>query len=333
MATNKNAQLRYLVLDRCFRDKRKKYDVMALLDACNQALYEHYGSGVTIQKRQIYDDIKFMESDAGWGISLVKTKSGRNTCYRYAEEDFSINQRPLKDSELQTLRQTVMTLSRLKGLPQYEWMESFIANLEDKLNFKGSDKFVIAYEQNIDYLGANYIGVLFNAILDKQVLRIDYTSFRGEHYIWSIHPYYIKQYNNRWFLLGYNKEHLDPIVTIPLDRINQVEPIALVDYIETEINFEEYFDDVIGVTVPKDKAVESVTLRVSPRDYPYIISKPLHGSMKRNDKEFIIKLQVIPNYELESLLLSCGEGIEVLEPLWLREKIKGRIESLLQHYQ
>lgn len=332
MATNKNAQLRYLVLDRCFRDKRNKYGVMDLLEACNQALYEHYGRSVTIARRQVYKDIDFMESEAGWAIPLEKTKVGRNVYYRYAEQDFSINRCELKDSELQALKETTMMLGRLKGLPQYEWMEGVIANLEDKLNFKGSGKSAIGYEANNYYSGNKYIGVLFEAILNKQVLRVSYGTFGDEGYVWSIHPYYIMQYNNRWFLLGGNNEHLEQIVTIPLDRINEIEPID-VNYVDTEIDFDDYFDDVIGVTVPKGKVAERVRLRLSPKDYCYIVTKPPHGSMRVNDKEFIITLEVIPNYELEALILSYGEGVEVLEPLWLRERMRERVEKLLKHYQ
>lgn len=131
--------------------------------------------------------------------------------------------------------------------------------------------------------------------------------------------------------MGRNNDNLEQITTIPLDRIRELEPIG-VDYINTDINFNEYFDDVIGITIPKGRSVERVRLRMSPKDYPYIISKPPHGSMTRNDKEFTITLQVIPNYELEALILSYGEGVEVLEPLWFREQIKERIANLLKRY-
>lgn len=332
MATNKNALLRYSVLDRCFRNKQKRYSIMDLLEACNQALYEHYGSSVAVKKRQIYKDISFMESEAGWSIPLEKIKNGNTVYYRYDNADFSIYQCPLKDNELQSLKQAVMTLKRLKGLPQYDWLESLVANLEDKLKFKGQDKYAIGFDQNIDYSGSSYIAELFNAILDKQVVRIDYSTFKNEHYVWDIHPYYLKQYNNRWFLLGYNDEYPEQVVTIPLDRINKITQINT-PYIEKEIDFDEYFDDVIGVTIPKHKTVETIILRISPKDYPYITSKPPHGSMRMNDKEYIIKLELIPNYELEALILSYGDGVEVLEPKWFRDKIKGRIKALLSFYQ
>lgn len=332
MATNKNAMLRYLVLDRCFQNKRRRYSIKDLVDECNNALYGHYGSGVTVEKRQVYNDITFMESEAGWAVPLEKTKEGRSVYYHYGEDDFSINQCPLKESEMQPLKQAIMMLGRLKGLPQYDWMQSVIPALEDKLKLKRQDKCVLGFDQNIDYSGSNYIAELFDFISNKQVLHIGYSTFGGEHHVWVVHPYYLKQYNNRWFLLGGNDNHLDQIVTIPLDRIKHIEPLNNV-YIDTEIDFDEYFDDVIGVTIPKHKTIEEVVLRFSSERYPYVVSKPPHHTMKRDDTECQIRLKLIPNKELKALILSYGKDVEVISPQYLRDEIKEHIATLCELYK
>ena len=58
MPVNKNALLRYQILDRCFSDFHRKYEIEDLLDKVNEALYDLYGTEVSI--RQIRDDIKYM---------------------------------------------------------------------------------------------------------------------------------------------------------------------------------------------------------------------------------------------------------------------------------
>ena len=67
---------------------------------------------------------------------------------------------------------------------------------------------------------------------------------------------------------------------------------------------------------------------------PYIISKPLHPTQKtkKNSAGLEIRIKVIPNYELESLILSYGDGIEIMSPENLREKIKERIEQMYLKY-
>ena len=103
----------------------------------------------------------------------------------------------------------------------------------------------------------------------------------------------------------------------------------------TTIDFSEYFEDVIGVTLDKEAKLEKIQLKVSNSLYPYIQTKPLHGSQKtkeKGDTYVLIELELIPNYELESLLLSFGEGIEVLSPETLRNTIKTRTQKTINNY-
>lgn len=332
MAVNKNAMLRYLALDRCFRDKWKKYDIDALVEACNESLFEFYGSDVTVQKRQVYEDIKFMKSDSGWSIPLERRKEGRRTFFRY-DGDFSIEKIPLKDSEIDVLRQAVISLRRFTDSEQFSWLGSLLATLEDKLQLRKNEEQVLSLDSSENYNTSKYMHILFNAIINRKVLAVDYNSFKGRRYAWNIHPYHLKQYNNRWFLLGRNDESLEQIVTIPLDRINDVQGTEI-KYIEnTEIDFNGYFDDVVGVTVQKNKPIEEVWLQFSPELYPYVVSKPPHHSMIRRDKEYTIILKVVPNYELKALIYSYVPEVEVLEPLWLRDEIKEGLEKMIQQYK
>lgn len=76
-------------------------------------------------------------------------------------------------------------------------------------------------------------------------------------------------------------------------------------------------------------------LKISESLWPYIETKPIHGSQKiinRNEEYVDIELELILNYELESVILSHGEKIEVLEPLVLKYKIKSRIEEAFRNY-
>ena len=128
--------------------------------------------------------------------------------------------------------------------------------------------------------------------------------------------------------------HPDQITSFALDRIISYYAVEDEEYIENKtINFDEYFDDIIGITLPKDGKIEKVILKFSASRYPYIVTKPPHGSMKLIDKEnHIIQLNIIPNRELENLILSYGNDVEVLEPLWLREQIKSKLKETIQKY-
>ncbi len=334
MATNKHAIIRYQTLDKCFRNPGRTYYIDDLIQACNDAIYEYSGIEDGVKRRQVLDDIKFMESEQGWNIPLEHIRDGHKVYFRYEDMSFSINNQPLNETEEKQLKEALLTLSRFKGMPQFEWVDEITARLDSGLGLSKTNQQIIEFEQN-DYLqGLEYITPLYNAILYKKVLNVSYKSFkRDNNQSISFHPYYLKQYKNRWFVFGLNEE-FGQITNLALDRIVGIEEIKH-DFIPNTIDFSEYFEDVIGVTLDKKTKLEKIQLRVSNDLYPYIQTKPLHGSQKIKEKGetfVLIELELIPNYELESLILSYGEGIEVMSPKKLREKIKSRLGLSTKNY-
>lgn len=335
MATNKHAIIRYQTLDKCFRNPGKTYYIDDLIEACNDAIYEYSGIEDGVKRRQVLDDIKFMESEQGWNIPLDHIRDGHKVYFRYEDISFSINNQPLNETEENQLKEALLTLSRFKGMPQFEWVNEITARLDSGLGLSKTNQQIIEFEQN-DYLqGLEYITPLYNAILYKKVLIVSYKSFkRDSNQSISFHPYYLKQYKNRWFVFGLNEE-FGQITNLALDRIVEIEDTNRLNIPNITIDFIEYFEDVIGVTLDKEAKLEKILLRISNDLYPYIQTKPLHGSQKikeKNDAFVVIELELIPNYELESLILSYGEGIKVLSPDSLREKIKNRVQMSLNNY-
>jgi predicted DNA-binding transcriptional regulator YafY len=334
MATNKHAIIRYQTLDKCFRNPGRTYYIDDLIDACNDAIYEYSGIEDGVKRRQVLDDIKFMESEQGWNIPLEHLREGHKVYFRYEDMSFSINKQPLNETEENQLKEALLTLSRFKGMPQFEWVDEITARLDSGLGLSKTNQQIIEFEQN-DYLqGLEHITPLYNAILYKKVLNVLYKSFkRDSNQTIIFHPYYLKQYKNRWFVFGQNEE-LNLITNLALDRIVAIEESKQI-YIPNIIDFSEYFEDVIGVTVDKEAILEKIQLKVNNGLYPYIQTKPLHGSQKtkeKGDTYVFIELELIPNYELESLILSYGEGIEVLSPEILRLKMKSRLDLSIKNY-
>jgi len=334
MATNKNAIIRYQALNKCFRNPGRKYFLDDLIDACNEALLDLDPNSTGVKRRQIFDDIKFMKDSRGYDAPIEVYRDGKKTFYRYEDLNFSINNQPLNEQEAQQLKESLLTLSRFKGMPQFDWVEELKARLEQSFNLTTEEK-VLSFDENPFLTGREYIGELYHAIINKQVLEIEYHPFKREdNIVFTIHPYHLKQYNNRWFLFGLNNEH-KIITNIALDRINSIKESKLKYIANTEINFDEFFDDVIGVTIPEDKTLHKVILKIDNKLWPYIKTKPLHGSQKtkeENEEYAIVQLELMLNYELEALILSYGEQMEVIEPKVLRENITSKIRLLNKKY-
>ena len=107
-------------------------------------------------------------------------------------------------------------------------------------------------------------------------------------------------------------------------------PYSNEKYIVNETDFNEYFEDIIGVTNDKSTEVQNIKIQLSDNIIPYIISKPIHGSQKISGNILTLELKI--NYELETLILSYGENIKVIEPLILVDKIKNRINKTSNFY-
>ena len=341
MPVNKHALIRYHALDKCFSNFARRFYIEDLIAACNEALYnftgdEKYSDPLNpgISRRQIFVDIDFMESPEGWSAVVERIKDGRRVYYRYEDADYTIDNQPITDEELTKLRETTLMLSRFKGLPQFEWIDTMITNLEDKFNLKGAEQSVISLDNNEFVAGIEHISTLFNAIINKTPLQIAYKTFHKGSFTWTIHPYFLKQYNNRWYLIGLNDDEYKNITLLGLDRIESI-VVLHTPYIENTLidNIDEYFEDVVGVSFPPNRIVERVVLKFSQHRFPFIKAKPIHGSQKIQDEnDFLISLDVMPNRELESILLSFGEDVEVIEPPTLRQQLADKIKKTYEKY-
>ena len=329
MPINKNALVRYKILDKCFSDSYHKYFIEDLMEKVNEQLED---AGVKpVSKKQIYDDIKFMKSVDGWEAPIESYQYGKRKYLRYSY-DFSIMETPITDMEVEQLETLITSLSRLQGIPMYDWVEELLANLRHRFGLRGIDTNSIGFEQNRDMQGLRYLSNLIDCVIKRQPVLIDYHPFGRDAIKWTIHPYYLKQYNNRWFLLGYNPD-FDDLSIVALDRIEGVALAETPFKRNLDFDFDAYFRDIIGVSIEKGKVVEHVRLKFSPNRLPYVLSKPIHHSQEvENEAEGIISLDVIPNKELISELTWFQDDIEVLSPDSLREEIKEKIAKMYQKY-
>jgi len=316
MAKNKNAIIRYRVLDRCFGNPGRNYTVSDLVNECNNALQDDNPSTGGVCRRTIFEDIRFMESAQGWSVPLLRIKNGKTTYYRYSDSNFSISNSPLNETEINQLKEALSVFSRIKGMPQFEWVDVIIARLKQQLSISDGLPEVIRFDSNIYLKGIEYLAELYNAIIYKKVLKMSYQPFdEPEPGNFNFHPYFLNEYNNRWFVFGYGDKH-KRVITLALDRIKCFSE-ADKKYVEyTGTFFSEMLEDIIGVSLPDNVPLQKFKLWFSPQRAPYIITKPLHGSMKvvsNNETGLIVTIEVIPNKELSSLIYSFGKDVELLE--------------------
>ncbi len=335
MATNKHALIRYKILDKCFGNTGKRHFLSDLMAEVDKVLLEILPDSGPISRRQIFDDMAFMKSSDGWDAEIESIRDGKKVYYRYQNPKFSINDMPLNALEINQLKSAVEILTQFKGMPQFDWMDALLAKLQEGVE-KSEPNTIIEFDNNHYLKGIDHLGVLFNAILYRKVLKVNYKPFTDDTAsVVEIHPYYLKQYNNRWFLFGFNPVKNKPDWNMAIDRMEDIKELNI-NYIENEsIDWQEYFEDIFGVTRPENQEPEKIILHFNSTTGKYIETKPLHGSQKSrwiNPETLEVSLKLLINYELERLILSYADSVKVLEPHQLSIKINHRLQSAAALY-
>ncbi|WP_286925043.1 helix-turn-helix transcriptional regulator [Flavobacterium sp. UBA4197] len=336
MATNKLALIRYKTIDYCLKNRFRKWTLEDLIEKVSNALYEYEGITSGISKRTIQGDIQMMRSDRlGYNAPIIVTDK---KFYTYEDPDFSITNSPINTADMEKMKEIVSVLKQLNGFSYFDEMSDMIAKLENNLH-KSSDKTknYIQFENNRQLKGIEHINPLYQAILNKTPLLITYRSFRAKASRKDIyHPYLLKEYRNRWFLIAKPKKGIY-LITLALDRIEEFHTSPGDIFIDYEgVDFDLYFDDTLGVTKTYKDRAQKVVLQFDRNMAPYVVTKPLHHSqqvLSDNEQGILIRIDVVLNFELEREILGFGESVKVLTPKHLVRQIQRRLGKAANLYE
>lgn len=327
MPINKNAYLRYQILDQCFSNKHRKFSFEELVDFVSDKL------GYNISPRQIREDMANLRMGPYYAPIEATRYAGKKCFYHYTDSDFSIFKNELTYEELTKLRSAIEMLNRYRGIPTNAWLEEVIPNLEYRFGVKANSENLISFDQNDMLKGLNHLSGLIEATINHKSIEISYKSYGKDKRQITVYPYYVKQYNGRWFLFGMN-DLKNRIECYALDRIEEYN-LSDKPFVKNEsVDFSTYFNDVIGVSVPyEDKvAAEEIVLQFSEKRFPYVISKPIHHTQKVLDTPCTISIKVKPNRELSQQIFSFIPDVEVIAPEWFRNEIREKIKENLKKY-
>ena len=332
MPINKNQQIRAQILDECLSNMVKWHSADDLLDKVNHYLVSEAGLE-PISRRTLYSDLERLQHPDLYHAELEKKTVDRKVYYRYKDRHFSIHKSPITPQQMTELQHILHGLERLSNFPFGHWLDSLRENNSWVSGNTYQGKTLIGIDHNPDLKGLQFFTDVFQAITHQQVLSIGYQDFAGKEYQYRFHPYYLKQYNQRWFLIGLNEEEPATIWNLALDRIQSMD-LASGRFIPSDIDFEDYFYDIIGVTINHEVGLEKILLRFTPVSLPYVLTKPLHPSqkIKKSGPETLVQIEVKPNYELYSVLRSFGKNVEILEPESVRKSFIDELEEALKVY-
>ena len=334
MPINKEAFIRYRIIDECIRNKYRPYPSMDdLREKCEDKL------GTSFSESTIQKDIKAMKEDPLLGYEAPIKYSKRHNGYYYSDPNFTIAAIPLNDNDIQAIEFAAATLQQFKGIQLFEDFDGAVDKIfnavsmrtmleEDEINQ------MIQFEKVPFFKGSEYLGSLLEAIQNRQVIEFDYLKFdstESKHHV--VHPYMLKEYRHRWYLIGMTDKN-DYITTFGLDRMQNIEVNELPFRFNHDFDPKLYYKYSYGVTTFEGEP-KKVVLSFTPAQGKYIETQPLHHTqtiLKQNDKEFRIELEVGITIELVQDILRFGDQVKVIKPKKLVEEIKERLEKGLEGY-
>lgn len=316
----RHIRLRLEIIDELLGSPVKRtYD--ELLDVLGKALLMK--GEVPIQMRMLKNDISYLENRIGAPIHRPDKKDNRI----YYTERFSLKNVPVDDDDIAILKNAVQILKKATNIKLTDEVDEIISRLENKIHTNVPDSStMIAFEEHTEANGKEYFDEIFSAIKLQQPIKLNYQPFGKETREWLVHPYMLKEYRSRWFLIGrVGNNH--SLSNLRLDSLKGKIKNSTEKFIENDLfDPETYFNDVIGVTIPKDTQPMDIVIKVAASSADYIRTKPIHKSQviqkENKDGSMLITLKLLNNYELKSHLLSYGPAIEVTKPDVLRNELK-----------
>lgn len=335
MPANRNALIRYRILDQCLRNQFRRFELEDLIDACADGLYEYAGIRGGVSKRTVQLDLQMLRSDQlGYNapIEVYEKKY-----YRYSDPEYSITNTPLNDTDIDKLHEVVDILRQFSGFSHFNDLSGMVQRLEDKiLTHKSENAPIINLEKNMRLKGLEHLDTLYHAIQGKRQIHITYQSFKARTPASFIfHAFLLKEFRNRWFVLGRRDKKSDNLL-LALDRIQslKVSQERRLEY--ADLDTANYFDDVVGVTVGQNTPTETIAFKVERKNAPYIETKPIHHSqivLKKDDDYTHFQIQVQWNYELESVFMSHGPSLIITEPRSRFRKMRRLYRLGVENYE
>ncbi|MBP6333934.1 MAG: WYL domain-containing protein [Bacteroidia bacterium] len=191
----------------------------------------------------------------------------------------------------------------------------------------------ISFENEGGFKGNGLLKDLLFAIKNKRKIAfVHHNYLAGTRKNYQIDPYLLKEYQNRWYVIG--KVEGKQFLTFGIDRIDELEVKTEVFKAVAKEDPADLFENIIGLSGSQGK-VEEVVLSFNPVQGKYIKSLPLHKSqrvVKDNKKALVISLHVVPNFELKQKILMMGDLVKVVAPLKLASEIKKTLSLALKQY-
>ena len=336
MIASKNAVLRYRIIDRCIRSTAFPFpSKQELREACEEELFGSV-NGNHICDSTIEKDLYAMRNEHDAPIKFSRANQG----YFYEDPEYSIDEIPLNDKDIDAIKMAANVLYQFKNSSLFENFDFAISKILDRVNISDNvndadiESFV-QFEKVNKITGSEFLEGLLDAIKKKRKVQFSYQGFNAaESKVRRVHPYLLKEYRHRWYLIG-KSEVKNRIQTFGLDRLKELTVLEDMFSMEKSFDPDLFFKYSLGITANVGSP-EKILIETEELLSKYLISQPLHNSQEylgmSANKKHLFSYFLLPTYELKTQLLGFGDEVKILSPDSLIETIKETCQNVLKNY-
>ena len=299
-------------------------------------------------------DIKFLEDDKGVRLKkdqvLPSSGVGRKiTRYGYEDSKASLFHDDISVDDKLLIKE-ILGIFQLKGIDSLTPFVMFDINYGEDVPKNYSPILSFTKDPSEKKISTR-LNTLLTSIREKKVIRFKMNDRFDDSKITKhiVHPWYLREYNRRWYLFGWEGEGIEHYA---LDRMFGISKYANKTYKSAHISIDKILEHVIGINSKKNDNPEDIIFWVSNKSSDFVLSKPMHHSMEKINLDDVckvvpedvlytlpqkagvfIKMKCIINYELRREMMSFREELIVLAPNKLRDEIKGILKRMYDNYQ
>ena len=332
MSFNKEAFLRYNIIDSCLTNKQHPYPSMeVLIEKCVTEI------GKTFSVSAIQKDIKAMKEDVLLNFNAPIKFSKSNNGYYYTDPNYSIKKIQLQPQDIEALRAAIEMLSMYTGSRVNQQfnvaVDKVLAAVHAHQEPGRNKRKIIQSDTSQHFKGFEHFETFLHAASHRVPVCFVHYSYTNRNFkSVIIHPVFLKEFQNRWYVVGFSEKH-DELRTFGLDRIYEPKLLKRA-YKETDEQVtNDYFKHIYGVYPFRDMGVQEIEFTVLPMLSDYLNAFPIHESQERvnqlNKGNARFRLQLIPSVELISLFLSLTGQMRITKPQWIKEHIQETLENAL----
>ncbi len=332
---NKNAYARYRLIDQRLNNTSiPAPKLQDLVDYVSEKL------DMSVSTSSIQKDIYAMRYDSNLGFDAPIEYDRYSRAYRYTEENYSISNIPVSADDLKGLEFAISILEQFKDIPAIKVFDDAIAKIaasvKQNVQNDASQNEVFVLDRPNYFQGVEHMPLIVDAIKGRNEMILKYQAFGKDERKHRIHPYFIREYKGRLYLIAkaIHATKEAKTLTFSFDRINDVIKMHET-FAEESISNKAYFDSAIGISLT-DKGAENIELKFTPAQANYLKSQPLHHSQKileDTQAAFSISLEVVINYEFMEKIKGYGAAVQVIKPQSLIKIIQQEAQEVLKLYK